>query len=200
MFYYVKGPVAHVAPYLAVIDCGGVGYACRTTNHTLSRLKVGEESKLFTYLNVREDAMELYGFATENELNCFQLLIGVSGVGPKAALSILSAATPEALAMSVITGDEKALTAAPGIGKKIAQRIILELKDKLAKGQIASAGESYGGTGVTVIPENKASEAAAALAVLGYSQGEINIALKGVDMEALGLEEIIRQALKRMVK
>ena len=200
MFYYVSGTVAHTAPYLAVIDCGGVGYACRTTNHTLSRLKQGEKARLYTYLNVREDAMELYGFATENERNCFELLIGVSGVGPKAALSILSAATPESLAMSVITGDEKALTVAPGIGKKIAQRIILELKDKLAKGQISPGGEAYGGTGVTVIPENKTSEAAAALAVLGYSQGEINLALKGLDLEGLSLEEIIKQALKKMVK
>ena len=197
----MKGPVAHVAPYLAVIDCGGVGYACRTTNNTLSYLKKGETAKLFTHLNVREDVMELYGFATENELNCFRLLIGVSGVGPKAALSILSATTPEGLAMSIITGDEKSLTVAQGIGKKIAQRIILELKDKLAKGQIsASGGESYGGTGVTVIPQNKASEAAAALAVLGYSQAEVAVALKGVDVESLELEEIIRHALKRMVK
>ena len=201
MFYYVKGPVAHVAPYLAVIDCGGVGYACHTTNNTLSYLKKGETAKLFTHLNVREEVMELYGFATENELNCFRLLIGVSGVGPKAALSILSATTPEGLAMSIITGDEKSLTVAQGIGKKIAQRIILELKDKLAKGQIsASGGESYGGTGVTVIPQNKASEAAAALAVLGYSQAEVAVALKGVDVESLELEEIIRHALKRMVK
>lgn len=200
MFYYVNGTVAHLAPYLAVIDCGGVGYACRTTNNTLTRLKKGETAKLYTYLNVREDAMELYGFYSENELNCFQLLIGVSGVGPKAALSILSSSTPETLAMSIITGDEKALTVAPGIGKKIAQRVILELKDKLAKGQIAPGGESYGGTGVTVIPENKSSEAAAALAVLGYSTAEINIALKGIDLEALSLEEIIKQALKKMVK
>ena len=200
MFYYVKGTVAHTAPYLAVIDCGGVGYACRTTNNTLARLKKGETARLYTYLNVREDAMELYGFYSENELNCFQLLIGVSGVGPKAALSILSSSTPETLAMSIITGDEKALTVAPGIGKKIAQRVILELKDKLAKGQIAPGGESYGGTGVTVIPENKSSEAAAALAVLGYSTAEINIALKGIDLEALSLEEVIKQALKKMVK
>lgn len=200
MFYYVNGTVAHLAPYLAVIDCGGVGYACRTTNNTLTRLKKGETARLYTYLNVREDAMELYGFYSENELNCFQLLIGVSGVGPKAALSILSSSTPETLAMSIITGDEKALTVASGIGKKIAQRVILELKDKLAKGQIAPGGESYGGTGVTVIPENKSSEAAAALAVLGYSTAEINIALKGIDLEALSLEEVIKQALKKMVK
>ena len=200
MFYYVNGTVAHLAPYLAVIDCGGVGYACRTTNNTLARLKKGETARLYTYLNVREDAMELYGFFTEDERNCFQLLIGVSGVGPKAALSILSSSTPETLAMSIITGDEKALTVAPGIGKKIAQRVILELKDKLAKGQISPGGESYGGTGVTVIPENKSSEAAAALAVLGYSTAEIGAALKGIDLDALSLEEIIKQALKKMVK
>lgn len=201
MFYYINGKVAHIAPYLAVIDCGGVGYACRTTNVTLGALTVGQPGKLYTYLNVREDAMELYGFATEEELKCFELLIGVSGVGPKAALSILSSAPPERLAMSIITGDEKALTAAPGIGKKIAQRIILELKDKLAKGQLGSvSGEAYGGTGITLIPENKVSEASAALAVLGYSQSEIGLALKGIDMDSLTLEQIIKQALKRMVK
>ena len=201
MFYYVKGPVVHMAPYLAVVDCGGVGYACRTTNNTLARLRKGETATLYTHLNVREDAMELYGFASENELSCFQLLISVSGVGPKAALSILSSTSPEGLATSIITGDEKALTVAPGIGKKIAQRIILELKDKLAKGQLSTpGGESYGGTGVAVIPQNKASEAAAALAVLGYSQAEAAAALKNIDMEALALEEIIKQALKKMVK
>ena len=201
MFYYVSGIVAHVEPYLAVIDCGGVGYACRTTNYTLSVLKKGDKAKLFTYLNVREDAMELYGFATQEELSLFQQLISVSGVGPKAALSILSASTPANLALSIITGDEKALTCAQGIGKKIAQRVILELKDKLAKGQVTGgAGESYGGTGVTVIPENKRSEASAALAVLGYSAAEINLALKDIDLDAHTLEEIIKLALKRMMK
>ncbi len=201
MFYYVSGIVAHTAPYLAVIDCGGVGYACKTTSVTLSTLTRGKSAKLFTYLNVREDAMELYGFATENELKCFEMLIGVSGVGPKAALSILSSAPADQLALAIITGDEKALTVAPGIGKKIAQRIILELKDKLAKGQLETmAGESYGGTGVTVIPENKHSEAAAALAVLGYSAQEASAALKGVDVENLTLEQVIKQALKKMVK
>ena len=193
MFYYLSGTVTHIEPYLAVIDCGGVGYACRTTSYTLSALKKGDKGKLFTHLNVREDAMELYGFATQEELNLFQQLISVSGVGPKAALSILSASTPANLALSIITGDEKALTCAQGI--------ILELKDKLAKGQtINGAGETYGGTGVTVIPENKLSEASAALAVLGYSQGEINLALKGIDLDALTLEEVIKQALKKMMK
>ena len=201
MFYYLDGTVAEILPYLAVIDCGGVGYACKTTNTTLAQLKKGQRGKLYTYLDVGENAFGLYGFATANELNSFKLLIGVSGVGPKAALSILSASTPANLALSIITGDEKALTCAQGIGKKIAQRVILELKDKLAKGQTISAkGEAYGGTGITVIPENKLSEASAALAVLGYSQGEINLALKGIDLDSLALEEIIKQALKKMMK
>ena len=200
MFYYIQGIVAHVAPYLAVLDCSGVGYACKTTNHTLAALTRGKSAKLYTHLYVREEIMELYGFISESELNCFEMLIGVSGVGPKAALAILSSNTPEGLATAIVSGNEKALTSAPGIGKKIAQRIILELKDKLAKGQIAPGGESYGGTGVTVIPENKSSEAAAALAVLGYSQSEIAVALKGIDVDGLALEEIIKQALKRMVK
>jgi len=201
MFYYLSGTIAHIEPYLVVVDCGGVGYACKTTSYTLSNLKKGEKGKIFTHLNVREDAMELYGFGTQEELNLFRQLTSVTGVGPKAALSILSSSTPANLALSIITGDEKALTCAPGVGKKIAQRVILELKDKLAKGQtINAAGESYAGTGVTVIPENKASEAAAALAVLGYSQSEINMALKGIDMTDLTLEQVIKQALKKMMK
>ena len=200
-FYYLSGTIAHIEPYLVVVDCGGVGYAVKTTSYTLANLKKGEKGKVFTHLNVREDAMELYGFGTQEELNLFQQLISVTGVGPKAAVSILSTNSPANLALSIITGDEKALTCAQGIGKKIAQRVILELKDKLAKGQtINAAGESYGGTGVTIIPENKGSEAAAALAVLGYSQAEINAALKGIDMSELTLEQIIKQALKKMMK
>ncbi len=200
MFYYLNGTVAHIGPYLAVIDCGGVGYACRTTNYTLSGLSKGSQAKLYTYLHVREDVFELYGFSTEGELSSFQMLLGVSGVGPKAALAILSSTTPEGLAMAIVSENEKALTCAPGIGKKIAQRIILELKDKLAKGQLTtSSGETFDG-GVTIIPENKTSEASAALAVLGYSQPEITTALKGLDVEQLTLEQIIKQALKRMVQ
>ena len=187
MFYYVSGTVAEIGPNLAVIDCGGVGYACATTNYTISRLKKGERAKLFTYLHVREEIFELFGFSSQQELSSFKMLIGVSGVGPKAALAILSSTTPNNLALSIVTGDEKALTAAPGIGKNIAHRIILELKDKLAKEQTSSGGA------------NKAGEASAALAVLGYGTPEIAAALKGVDMEQ-PLEEIIRQALKKMVR
>ena len=169
MFYYLDGTVAEILPYLAVIDCGGVGYACKTTNTTLSRLKKGQRGRLYTYLNVGEGVFELYGFATANELNSFKLLIGVSGVGPKAALAILSSATPESLAMAIVTGDEKTLTA--------------------------------GGTAVNVPAfTSKATEAAQALAVLGYTSAEVAAALKGIDVENLPLEEIVRQSLKRMVK
>ena len=199
MFYYLNGIVAETGANLAVIDCGGVGYACSTTNYTLAQLKRGEKAKLYTYLHVREEIFEIYGFASQGELNSFKMLIGVSGVGPKAALAILSATTPDQLALAIVTGDEKALTAAPGIGKKIAQRIILELKDKLSKdpGSFAAAGSAA----VPVpLKNDKAGEAAAALAVLGYTSQDIGVALKGIDMDALPLEEIIRQALKRMVR
>jgi len=201
MFYYLDGTVAEILPYLAVIDCGGVGYACRTTNNTLSSLKKGQRGKLYTYLNVGDGIFELYGFASQNELNSFKLLISVSGVGPKAALAILSAATPESLAMAIVTEDAKTLMAAPGIGKKIAQRIILELKDKMAK-ESAGGLDFSGGKGVPAAPmfASKATEAAQALAVLGYSSQEVSTALKGVDVENLPLEEIIRQSLKKMVK
>lgn len=200
MFYYLNGTVARVEPYLAVIDCGGVGYACRTTNYTVSKLSVGKAAKLYTHLYVREEIFELYGFSSESELGCFRMLIGVSGVGPKAALAILSSNSPEGLAMAIVSDNEKALTSAPGIGKKIAQRIILELKDKLAKGQLTTGGgETFAG-GVTIIPENKASEASAALAVLGYSQSEITVALKGIDLDGMSLESVIKHALKKMVK
>ena len=199
MFYYLNGTVAEITAGLAVIDCGGVGYACATTNYTLSQLKKGERARLYTYLHVREDIFELYGFASQQELNSFKMLIGVSGVGPKAALAILSATTPQNLALSIVTEDEKALTAAQGIGKKIAQRIILELKDKLAKEQ-SSFTVQGGGAAPKPLGGSKSGEAAAALAVLGYGSQEISTALKGIDMDALPLEEIIRQALKKMVK
>ena len=198
MFYYVSGTVAEIGPNLAVLDCGGVGYACATTNYTISRLKKGERAKLFTYLHVREEIFELFGFSRQQELSSFKMLIGVSGVGPKAALAILSSTTPNNLALSIVTGDEKALTAAPGIGKKIAQRIILELKDKLAKEQTSFSSDGPV-PAIAAGGANKAGEASAALAVLGYGTPEIAAALKGVDMEQ-PLEEIIRQALKKMVR
>ena len=201
MFYYLDGTVAEIAPFLAVIDCGGVGYACKTTNNTLSRLKKGQRGKLYTYLHVAEGIFDLYGFATQNELSSFKLLLGVSGVGPRAALAILSTGTPESLAMAIVTGDEKSLTAAPGIGKKIAQRIILELKDKMAKESAAAGLDFSNGMSVNAVSfTSKATEAAQALAVLGFTSAEVAAALNGVDVETLPLEEIIRQSLKKMVK
>lgn len=197
MYYYVNGTVAEIGPNLAVIDCGGVGYACATTNYTLAQLKRGEQAKLYTYLHVREEIFDLYGFSTQAELSSFKMLLGVSGVGPKAALAILSSGTPDQLALSIVTGDEKSLTGVPGIGKKIAQRVILELKDKLAKEQ--TGFDARMGTLSPIPAGGKTQEAASALAVLGYSSQEISAALKGVDA-ALPVEEMIRIALKKMAR
>ena len=191
MFYYLNGTIAEIGANLAVVDCGGVGYACATTNYTLAQLKRGEKAKLYTYLHVREEIFEIYGFASQGELNSFKMLLGVSGVGPKAALAILSATTPDQLALAIVTGDEKTLTAAPGIGKKIAQRIILELKDKLSKDPGSFAAASGASVAIPV-RNDKSGEAAAALAVLGYTSQDISVALKGLDMDSLPLEEIIR--------
>ena len=198
MFYYLDGTVAEILPGLAVIDCGGVGYACLTTNHTLSQLRKGERSKLYTYLNVGESVFDLYGFASSKELESFRMLLGVSGVGPKAALAILSACTPEALALAVVSGDEKALTAAPGVGKKIAQRIILELKDKLGGGAMELDFSTGSSPAAPAAKGNNAAMAYAALQELGYAPAEINAALKGVDPTAT-TEEMIRHALRAMV-
>ena len=199
MFYYLNGEVTLMEGNLAVIDCGGVGYACHTTAYTLSKLRVGQQGKLFTYCYIREDAFDIFGFSTREELRCFELLLGVTGVGTKAALAILSSSTPERFTLAIVTQDEKALTAAQGVGKKLAQRIILELKDKLAKDQSSFSAQSSGVIPM-VLPGDKGGEAAAALAVLGYGSQEIGLALKGIDMDALPLEEIIRQALKKMVR
>ena len=200
MFYYLNGTVAVIEPGLAVIDCGGVGYACRTTTRTLSRLTKGEQARLYTYCSIREDAWDIYGFAEQNELNCFKLLIGITGVGPKAALSILSANSPEDLALAVVAGNEKALTVAPGIGKKIAQRILLELKDKLGieMEQIARGG--FAPAAGAVLSGTKAADVSAALTVLGYNPSEIGAAMRTVDMESLSVEEIIREILKKALK
>lgn len=198
MFYYLNGVVAALDTNLAVIDCNGVGFACNTTAYTLSQLQVGKMQKLFTYCNVKEDAFDIYGFSTRDELNSFNRLLSVSGVGPKAALSILSSVTPDQFALAVVTGDEKTLTMAPGVGKKMAQRIILELKDRLSSD--LQAYPEYTAAAVTVHGGGKAAEATAALASLGYSQSEIGAALKGVDTEAFTVEEIVRQGLRAMVR
>lgn len=197
MFYYLNGTIAIIEPNLAVVDCGGVGYACRTTSYTLSQLQINQTARLYTHVNIREDAVELFGFATKEELRCFELLLSVSGVGPKAAISILSAVPPERLTLAVMTGDEKALTIAQGVGKKMAQRVLLELKDKF--GASTELDFSHPGTAAVPVPESRMALAMAALGELGYSQSEIGVAMKGINGENLSTEEIVRQALRAMV-
>jgi len=197
MFYYIEGVVAALEPGIAVLDCGGVGFELHTTNISLGSLKMGEKSRLYVYTYIRDDAFDLYGFASKSEKNSFELLISVSGVGPKAALAILSSGTPEQIALAIVSGDDKTLTMTPGIGKKIAQRIILELKDKIGK----SMGEMYGtdvGAVFSSPPGSNVGDAAAALAVLGYTNGEISMVLREIETENLDVQEIIRQALKQM--
>lgn len=201
MFHYISGIAAELLPGMAVIDCGGVGFQVNTSSYTLSQLKAGEKAKLYTYVYIREDTFEIYGFSGKSEKHCFEMLLGVSGVGPKAALAILSVNTPEGLVMSIVTGNEKAITAAPGVGKKIAQRVILELKDKMAKEtESASFSVDPGFAAAPVSDRSKLSDASAALAVLGYSASEINMALKHVPVDDLSLEDIIKAALKQMMK
>ena len=197
LFYYFNGTVAELEPGLAVVDCGGVGYALSVTAYTQSQLRIGQRQKLYAYCSIREDAVDLYGFATREERNCFERLVSVSGVGPKAALAILSVTTPDRFTLAVVTGDEKALTAAPGVGKKLAQRIILELKDRIA-GEQTSLDASVPAA-VPAAGGGKIAEASAALTVLGYSQAEIGAALRGVDVETLSVEDIVRQCLRAMV-
>jgi Holliday junction DNA helicase RuvA len=197
MFYYLEGTVTIVGQNLLIIDIGGAGYACLATLNTLSRLESGKKARLYTYCKIKEDAFDIYGFCDTSEKRCFELLLGVTGVGPKVALSILSSATPESLALAIIDDDETALTMAPGVGKKLAQRIILELTDKVSREAATLKTSGYaaprGGAGQ---PGSKQGDAAAALAVLGYSQGEISSAMRGIDVGALSLEEIIREVLR----
>ena len=195
MFYYLNGTVALLDANLAVIDCGGVGYACHTSNYTLARLQNGKPAKLFTYCNIKEDAFDIYGFSTREELDCFRRLIGVTGVGTKAALAILSAVSPDQLTLAVMTQDDKTITMAQGVGKKLAQRIILELKDKLGASQLELNTAQMAASG-TPVRGSKTAEATAALVGLGYSQTEAAAALKGLDVENLSIEDIIRQALR----
>ena len=198
MFYYLNGEIALMEGNLAVVDCGGVGYACHTTAYTLSKLRLGQTARLYTYCNIREDAFDIFGFAGKDELHCFELLLGVTGVGPKAALAILSATTPERFTLAIVTQDEKTLTAAPGIGKKLAQRIILELKDKL--GAVTEVDLSGGAPAAAVPAANSnLALAQAALAELGYTNSEIGAALRGMQTDGLTTEEIVRRCLRAMV-
>ena len=195
MLYYVSGTVAVLEPGLAVIDCGGVGYGCRVTAYTAGQLKLNQNARLYITESIREDAFDLFGFISREEQRCFELLTSVSGVGPKAALAILSSGGPQNFTLAVMTGDEKMLTAAQGVGKKLAQRIILELKDKLGASQLELNTAQMAASG-TPVRGSKTAEATAALVGLGYSQTEAAAALKGLDVENLSIEDIIRQALR----
>ncbi|MBE6530287.1 MAG: Holliday junction branch migration protein RuvA [Ruminococcaceae bacterium] len=206
MFYYLCGKLAYSENGVAVIDCGGVGYKLTISTTTYQALpsihsKNEQTVKLYTYLAVREDDVELFGFSTQTELNTFKLLITVSGVGPKAAISILSAMTPEKFAIAVCTDDKKTIGTANGIGPKTAARIILELKDKLMK----ESGKEFEKLTSTAVPSGKitartaVSEAIDALVVLGYSRSEAMAALKDLD-PTMELQEMIRLALKKLMR
>ena len=198
MIYYVSGKVAVLEPGLAVIDCGGVGYGCRVTAYTAAQLKLGEAARLYVTESIREDAYDLYGFESREEQRCFELLTSVNGVGPKAAISILSAGGPQNFTLAVMTGDEKILTAAQGIGKKIAQRIILELKDKIGGGGMELDFSTGPAAVAPTQPTGNKLMAHAALQELGYSPTEIRAALKDADPNA-STEEMVRHALRAMV-
>ena len=207
MFYYISGRLAMANPTTAVIDAGGVGYKLTISENTYNSLPPRHTSdaptaKLFTYMAVREDGIELFGFASETELSSFKMLLSVSGVGPKAAISILSLLTPEKFALAVCTEDRKTISKANGIGPKTAARIILELKDKLMKETDldAAANASIESTAPVKTNSGKLSEAQDALMVLGYTRAEALSALKSIDTQTLGLEEIIKKALKLLMK
>ncbi len=194
MYYYIRGELVLKQDNFAVVDNGGVGYKIYTSQNSLSGLVVGSNVTFYTYLYVREDIFDIYGFSTNDELSMFLHLLSVSGVGPKAALAILSVMTPQQLVLAVITSDAKTLTKANGVGAKMAQRVILELKDKLKNVDIVP-DEAFGGE---IIAEDSANEAVSALMVLGYSQQEAKKAVSGVDM-TLPTEEIVKQALMRLM-
>ena len=195
MLYYVSGEVTVLEPGLAVIDCGGVGYGCRVTAYTAAQLKLNQRAKLYITESIREDAFDLYGFISREEQRSYEMLTTVNGVGPKAAMAILSAG-PQNFTLAVMTGDEKLLTAAQGVGKKLAQRIILELKDKVGG---ANTELDFSGPVVSApVNGGNLALAQAALQELGYSPAEIQSALKGADPNA-STEELIRHALRAMV-
>ena len=197
MLYSVRGKLIHMTSNCAVVECGGVGFNCQTTINTLKTLRIGSEVTLFTYLNVREDAMELFGFASKTELDTFKTLIGVSGVGPKAGLAVLSELSPEQVAMAIATDDIKTITRAQGIGKKIAQRIVLELKDKLAKAAVTDNSLANIGAGAASVSGGNVPKAIEALGVLGYSPSDVSPVLATLD-SSLPVEQLIAQTLKQM--
>lgn len=195
MIYSVRGNLILMDAGYAVVECGGVGYRVQTSITTQKQLKLNTETMLYTYMNVREDAMELFGFASKGELSTFKMLIGITGVGPKVALAILSDLTSEQIAMCVSSGDSKTLTRANGVGPKLAQRIVLELKDKI-KGVTDTAGFEVG-KGSVIADTGNVPKAVAALAVLGYSAADVTPILSKLD-PTMSVEAMIAATLKQM--
>lgn len=197
MIYNVKGTLTYINAQFVVVECGGVGFKCFTTLNTSKSVgQIGSEVNLYTYLSVREDAMDLFGFSTVTELDAFKMLITVSGVGPKAAISVLSELTPDRLALAIASSDTKAIIKANGIGKKTAERIVLELKDKMANvasGDLSSAVASAG----SIVEESASAEAVAALVALGFSQSDAAVAVGQMD-KSLSADEMIRLGLKQL--
>ena len=195
MLYRLRGSLIHTEPSFAVIECAGVGYKCYTTMNTQRSLPaIGKEAVLYTHMNVREDAVDLFGFSSLAELNCFKLLTSVSGVGPKVGLAILSVLSPEQVAVPVAAGDFKTLTMAQGVGNKLAQRVILELKDKL---KALGGGEEVTAAAGVVNAAGNAAEAMNALTVLGYTPSDVAPVVAKFD-SSLPVEELIRLTLKAM--
>ena len=194
MIYSVRGELILMDAGFAVVECGGVGFRVQTSISTQKQLKLGSEVTLFTYMSVREDAMELFGFATKQELSTFKMLIGITGVGPKVALAILSELSSEQLAMCISAGDSKTITRANGVGPKLAQRIVMELKDKI-KGVSVTVSE---GSHATVIADTgNIPKAVAALAVLGYSAADVTPVLSRLD-PSMTVEQLIAATLRQM--
>ena len=197
MIAHLKGVVDHVAPDHLIVDVNGIGYRVFTSTGTLSEVGIGEVVKIHTHTYVREDILALYGFLTEGELRQFEQLLGVSGVGPKAAIAVVSAVPPSVFGLAVLTEDADRLSRAQGVGKKTAQRIILELKDKIRKEQIASGpGKGISMPAMEDVPQGIGEEAVSALMMLGYSSQEANRSVSSVLAENKSLEDVIRDALR----
>lgn len=201
MYAYIKGTIGYKSNDYIVIEAGGIGYKIFTALSTISSVGApGAEAKVYTHLYVREDAMVLYGFLTQDELSMFELLLSVSGVGPKVAISIISSVPLAKFSLAVVTDDVKTLTQAQGVGKKMAQRIILELKDKIKKEQLVAVN-TPAASDIEAMGENsRVSEAVGALIVLGYSANEASRAVLNVYSEEMDLEQIIKSALKSLLR
>lgn len=199
MLNYISGIVKEAGNGYLILDNSGFGFLINTTNTTISQISINKEALLYIHEIVKEDAFDLYGFYTKREKNFFEMLISVSGIGPKAAQSILNQNTPDALEFAIVSGNEKAISAAQGIGKKTAQRVILELKDKIGSLPVVSSSESVKTSSPVSSDNSSLKDAVAALTVLGYSQDDIMPAIKGADVSNLKADEIIKLALKKLV-